>query len=122
MRKQQGFSLLVVMAMGIVAATVVLMFLKIVPVYSEYYAVKETLDAMAKTPGKAEYELRRDFANRAAVQDIVSLRADDLVIVSSPTIIGVGARYTREVPLRDHVKLVFDFEYQAGAPVLKDAK
>jgi hypothetical protein len=110
------------MAMGIVAATVVLLFLKIVPVYSEYYAVKETVDTLSKEVGKSEYDLRRDFTTRAVIQDIVSVRADDLIIVSSPTILGIGVRYHREVALRDHIKLVFEFEYQAGAPVLKDAK
>ena len=123
MRSQRGFSLLVVMALAIVAATVVLLFLKIVPVYSEYYAVKETLDALAKETGKPDYELRRNFGNgRAVVQDIVSVKADDLVIVSSPSVLGVGVRYSREVPLKKGIKLVFDFEYQAGTPVLKDTQ
>ena len=122
MRSQRGFSLLVVMALAIVAATVVLLFLKIVPVYSEYYAVKETLDALAKETGKSEYDLRRNFNGRAVVQDIVSVKADDLVIVSSPSVLGIGVRYSREVPLKKGIKLVFDFEYQAGTPVLKDTQ
>ena len=122
MRSQRGFSLLVVMALAIVAATVVLLFLKIVPVYSEYYAIKETLDALAKETGKSEYDLRRHFNGRAAVQDIVSVKADNLVIVSSPSVLGIGVRYSREVPLKKGIKLVFDFEYQAGTPVLKDTQ
>ncbi|MFN4236015.1 MAG: DUF4845 domain-containing protein [Vogesella sp.] len=122
MRSQRGFSLLVVMAMAIVAATVVLMFLKIIPVYSEYYALKDTLDTLASQTGKSDYELRRDFSNRAIIQDIVSVKAQDLVIVSSPSVLGVGVRYSREVPLKKGIKLVFDFEYQAGTPVLKDTQ
>lgn len=122
MRNQRGFSLLVVMALGIVAATVVLLFLKIVPVYAEFYAIKDTINALASEKGKSEYDLRRDFGTRSMVQDIVSVKPADLVIIASPNVVGVGVRYSREVPLKKGIKLVFDFEYQAGATVLKDTQ
>jgi len=122
MSRQRGFSLLVVMAMAIVAATVVLMFLKIVPVYSEYYAVKETLDTLATQTGKSDFDLRRDFGNRAIVQDIVSVKPADLVIATGNSAVGVGVRYSREVQLKKGIKLLFEFEYQAGLPVLKDTQ
>lgn len=119
MRQQRGFSLLVVMAMGIVMAAVVLTFFKVVPVYSEYYAIKKSIDEMAAKQGTSDTELRKDFARNMVVQDITSVRPADLLIVSTSTRIGVGVRYRREVPLIANIGLVFSFEHQAGEPVLK---
>lgn len=118
MKRQGGFSLLVVMALGIVMSCVLLTFFKVVPVYSEYYAIKKTVDELAATSGKSDDELRRAFANRMPIQDIVSVKPADLLILATPGATGVGVRYRREVPLAGNVGLVFSFEHQAGAPVL----
>lgn len=118
-KQQQGFSLLVVLALGIVMSFVVLTFFKLVPVYSEYYAIKKTVDELAATTGKTDAELRQAFALRTTAQDIVSVKPEELVVLSSANAVGVGVSYRRQVPLIANVSLVFSFEHQAGVPVLK---
>lgn len=116
---QQGFSLLVVLALGIIMATVVLTFFKVVPVYSEYFAIKNVIEELGTSSGRSDEDLRKTFTLRTSTQDIVSVTAKDLLILATPTATGVGVSYRREVPLVANVSLLFNFEYQAGTPVLQ---
>lgn len=116
---QKGFSLLVVLALGIIMATVMLTFFKVVPVYSEYFALKNVIEELGTSSGRSDEDLRKTFTLRTSTQDIVSVTAKDLLILATPTATGVGVRYRREVPLVANVSLLFNFEYQAGTPVLQ---
>ncbi len=44
MKQQRGFSLLVVLALAIVLSVVLLAFFKLLPVYTEYFAIKKTIE------------------------------------------------------------------------------
>ncbi|MDC7715436.1 DUF4845 domain-containing protein [Vogesella sp. LYT5W] len=119
MKQQRGFSLLVVLALAIVLSVVLLGFFKLLPVYTEYFAIKKTIDEMAATPGKTDGELRREFRDRTTVHGIVSIKPEDLHILTTPNTVGIGVRYRREVPLVDHIGLILSFEHEAGTPVLE---
>ena len=116
---QKGFSVLSVFALGIIMAAVMLTFFKVVPVYSEYFAVKKVVEELGATSGRSDEDLRKEFTVRTSAQDVQSVAAKDLLILATPSATGVGVRYRREVPLIANVSLVFNFEYQAGTPVLQ---
>ncbi|NDV13945.1 DUF4845 domain-containing protein [Crenobacter caeni] len=114
--RQAGLSLMSLLAFLLVAGTVLLTFFKVVPVYAEYFEVKNALNDMVKEPAReGEWGVRKDFTQRAGVADIKSVRANDLLIVAPAGVSPViQAAWRREVPLAYNVSLVFDFNVKAG--------
>jgi len=120
-RSQGGFSFLILLAFAMLAAVVVFVVLKVVPVYTEYNAIKRTINEISVDQDQTDHEVRRSFENNDIVQDFNSVKKEDLLVVSSGGKLGVGIRYDTNVPIMKDIKLVFHFEYQAGSiPVLQD--
>lgn len=53
-RTQQGMTLIGFVLVLAVAGVFIYMGMKLIPMYSEYYAVKQAMDGMAREPGMAE--------------------------------------------------------------------
>jgi len=113
MRKSQsGLSLVGVMLVGSMAAAVVLLGLRLVPVVSEYFGIKRALAAVAgaANPQTATVsELRNAFTKRAIVDDISSITASDLDITKENGRIVMSVDYSRKVPLFTNVSLLIEF-------------
>jgi len=113
MRKSQsGLSLVGVMLVGSMAAAVVLLGLRLVPVVSEYFGIKRALAAVAgaANPQTATVsELRNAFTKRAIVDDISSITASDLDITKENGRIVMSVDYSRKVPLFTNVSLMIEF-------------
>lgn len=116
MKKQQGLSVVSILIVMAVIGVVILLGFKILPVYTEYSEVRKAITSLAAEQGKGEFEIRKEFNNRAAVNDISSINATDLVVVTGADFVFIRAKYRREVPLFSNVSLVFDFDTQAGKP------
>ncbi|MTD33795.1 DUF4845 domain-containing protein [Paludibacterium denitrificans] len=110
MKRQQGLTIVSILFVMMVVGLAVMLVFKLIPVYSEYGEIRKTVSALASEGGKSEYDIRREFTNRAAVGDISSIKADNLVVVSEGGSVFVRATYRREVPLFANVSLVFDFD------------
>ena len=113
MRKSQsGLSLVGVMLVGSMAAAVVLLGLRLVPVVSEYFGIKRALASVAgaANPQTATVpELRNAFAKRAIVDDISSITASDVDITKENGRIVMSVDYSRKVPLFSNVSLMIEF-------------
>ncbi len=120
-RSQGGFSFLVLLAFAMLAAMVLFLVLKVVPVYTEFGAIKRTIDEIVVDQEQTDQEVRLAFENNAIVQDIKAVKRDQLLVISSGNKLGVGVRYDADLPVMKDIKLVFHFEYQAGnVPVLQE--
>ena len=112
MKKQQrGMSL-----MNLVVGLSVLGFLgvmaaKLMPSYIEYFSVKKifaTMDQAGDLKGTVK-EIRKSFETRNAIEDVKSVRADDLEITKEGGETVVTANWSVKVPLVANVSACIDF-------------
>jgi len=111
-KSQSGLSLVGVLLVGSMAAAVVLLGLRLVPVVSEYFGIKRALASVAgaANPQTATVpELRNAFAKRAIVDDISSITASDVDITKENGRIVMSVDYSRKVPLISNVSLMIEF-------------
>ena len=113
MKKQRGMTFLGVVLMVAAIVFVAVILLKLSPAYLEYISVKRTLTSIASDPGftnMGKNEIMTAFERRAQVDDIKSIKAEDLEILKEdggkPT---VSAEYQVVVPLMANVSALLDF-------------
>lgn len=111
MHKQRGVSL-----MGLIITLVVLGFLgimaaKLLPAYLEYWGVKKifaTMENAGETRGTV-HDIRRAYDLRNAVEDVKSVRSEDLDITKEGGEAVVTANWSVKVPLVANVSACIDF-------------
>ena len=109
---QQGAGFIVVVFYFVVAALVMFLGLKLVPVYIDYFTVKKIISSMSyseevKTGTVAE--IRRSFDRRASIDYQKSVTADDLEITKEGNETVVTAAWQQKIPLFTGYTLVVDF-------------
>ena len=110
-RKQRGISLSGALAGMIVVAVVGLFAAKLMPSYLDYFAVKKMVKAMV-TEGELKgnvAEIRRAFDRRNAVDDIRSIKGDDLEITKEGGQAVVRAEWSVKMPVAGNLSVVADF-------------
>ncbi|MBI5780899.1 MAG: DUF4845 domain-containing protein [Rhodocyclales bacterium] len=114
-RGQGGVSLLGVIFWGVIVGLGLILSLRIVPVYTEYAAVKRALAELAQRaePQTSPSQLRSEFDKFAMIDDFTSVSGRDLVITREEGRTTIEVRYQRLVPLFANVSLAFDFEAHA---------
>lgn len=120
MRKQAGLSLINMLLWAIVLGFGLLLTLKLIPVYTEYFGIKSALAGLVKEKAGAPVsDIREAFIRRAEIENIKSLKADDLDIIQDQNGTSIGASYEAVVPLIANASLVLSFELeekQGGSP------
>ncbi|MDX5409785.1 MAG: DUF4845 domain-containing protein [Thauera sp.] len=116
-KSQRGLSLFGVLVVGALAAFVLVVGFRTVPVVNEYMAVKRILGILAAEAdnGAPVIELRRSFDRRRQIDDISSVSGADLVIDKSGTKTVIDVQYSRTVPLVANVSLLFDLHPSSDA-------
>lgn len=109
-KSQRGLSLLGVLVVGALAAFVLIIGFRTVPVVTEYMAVKRIIGILADEADKGTpvLELRRSFDRRKQIDDVSSVSGADLDIDRTGTQTVIDVRYSRTVPLAGNVSLLFD--------------
>ena len=111
MRKQRGISL-----MGLIVTLAVLGFLgimaaKLLPAYLEFFAVKKMFSAMEQAgdlKGSVR-DIRYSFEKRNAIEDVKSVRSDDLEITKEGGEAVLTANWSVRVPMVSNVNACLDF-------------
>jgi len=111
MRKHRGISL-----MGTIVTLAVLGFLgvmaaKLLPAYLEYGSVKKifaTMEQAGQTKGSVR-EIRYAFDKLNAIEDVKSIRSDDLEITKEGGEVVVSASWSVRVPMVGNVNACLDF-------------
>ena len=107
MRKDQrgaGFFGMLLMMTGLVL--IVILGLKVVPAYMEYFTVQKAVSTVAKTGGSPA-DIRRNFDKQANVDYFDVINGQDLQITPNGP---VGFAYTKHIPLFANVSLVIEFQ------------
>jgi|SRR5690606_15367905 hypothetical protein len=112
MNNQRGMTFIgtVLMIAGIVFVAVIGM--KMVPAYLEFMSVKKALNNIAAQPGFREMtnkDIYESFSKTAAIDDIDSITAKELIITQSDLGPVVIAEYQVVVPLMGNVSALLDF-------------
>ena len=109
-KSQRGLSLLGVLVVGALAAFVLIIGFRAVPVVNEYLAVKRIIGILADEADKGTpvIELRGSFDHRRQIDDVSSVSGADLVIDRTGARTVIEVRYSRTVPLVANVSLLFD--------------
>ncbi len=109
-KSQRGLSVLGVLVVGALAAFVLIVGFRTVPVVNEYMAIKRIVGILADEAdkGTSVLELRRSFDRRKQIDDVSSVSGADLVIDRSGTRTVIEVEYSRTVPLVANVSLLFD--------------
>jgi predicted membrane protein len=110
--KQRGISLfgMFFVAMGLVFIALVVM--KVIPSYIEYVSIKKVLNAMVADPQMQDAKpskIRESYVRRSGIDNITSVKADDLDISRDNGKLTLSAKYHVEKPLFDNIGIYIDF-------------
>ncbi|MDB5814591.1 MAG: hypothetical protein JWN23_1708 [Rhodocyclales bacterium] len=118
---QRGLSIISTMIVGVFIAATLILGLKLVPVFTEYYAVKKAFNEVVQNtdPQSPATVFRKNFQKHADIDDISSVDAQTIVVTKDSGMAYLSADYQRTVPLFANVSLIFDFSVTSGAPATK---
>ncbi|HSD36127.1 MAG TPA: DUF4845 domain-containing protein [Rhodocyclaceae bacterium] len=110
-RKQSGLSILSTLIVGGFIAAALILGLKLVPVYTEFFAVKKAFNNVVKNtdPQAPATVFRQSFSKYAQIDDISSVDPQTIVVTKDSGRASLSADYQRTVPLFANVSLIFDF-------------
>jgi Domain of unknown function (DUF4845) len=113
MKKQKGMGFLGTLLIIVAAIILFITGLRVAPAYIEYFAVKNILRSLASSAevqGGNPKEIRNAFDKRASIDNISSIKGEDLDINKSGNGTVVNAVYTVKTPLVANVSVVIDFK------------
>ncbi len=116
MYKQRGLSLSGLLLWSIVLFFVLILGMKLVPVYREYAAVKSTLIAIVKDPALqngTKAEIRTSFNKRAQIDDISVVDEGDIEFNKENGQVVLSIIYSVKTPLFANISLYLDFNVRS---------
>lgn len=114
--RQKGISLIGTMIAAALVIGSIILAMKMVPVYNEYFAIKKALNVVASSGDSTSPEaIRSQFGRKADVEDISSVTRSDLVITKENGRWVVSAEWQRTIPLVANVSLLFQFSASSAA-------
>ena len=110
-KHQRGLSLMNLIIGLAVLAFLVVMAAKILPAYLEYFQVKKVLATMEQAGSLkgTVREIRYDWEKRNAIEDIKSVRGDDLEISKAGGETVITAAWSVKVPMVGNASACLDF-------------
>ena len=120
MQRQKGLTLLSMLIVSIFLGATLILGLKLVPVFNEYFAVKKAFADVVKSvdPSSPPSAFRDAFQRFAQIDDIDSVDPQSLVVTKDDGKAALSVKYRRYVKLFANVSLIFDFDVATdGAPV-----
>ena len=116
MRKQRGITLMGTIITLAILGFVGIMAAKLLPAYLEYMSVKKifkTMEQSGDTKGTVR-DIRKTFDKLNAIEDIKSVKSDDLEITKQGSDAIVSATWSVRVPMVGNVNACLDFFATTG--------
>jgi hypothetical protein len=111
--KQQGLTMLSWLVILVVAGFMVMIGIKITPVYLEHLAVKESLESLKDEPlisRKPVTEIRKILFRRLDINNVRHLTKDDVTIKRSGGVTNITIAYEERRPIMGNLSLVVTFD------------
>jgi len=108
--RQRGISV-----MGLIAALFIVIILavfgmKLIPSFIEYRTARNGIEAISREKqGSSVADIRKAFEARATIDDITSVKPQDLEITKEGSEVVIAFGYRKEVPLFGGVGLYIDY-------------
>ncbi len=110
MRKQLGLSLTGLLIVSAVLVFVAIVGFKVAPSYIEYFTIKRVVNDIAmENRGGSVKDVISAFNKRAQIDDIRSLRGNDLEVSKTGEGFEIRAEYSVVVPLFSNISAQIDF-------------
>lgn len=112
-RAQSGITLIGFIIVLGVAGVFIFMGMKVIPMYMEYYAVKQSLDGIAKQPGVVDEtpaQIKSMFFNRMNVNYSENVKPADITVVRKDAGYLVTVDYEVRKPLISNLDVVGKFK------------
>jgi hypothetical protein len=117
MLKQRGLSLWgVILGLGLVGFVGV-SAAKLLPAYTEYFSVKKIFNQMESSgslPAMSVRDIRMEYEKRNAIEDVKSVRGDDLEITKAGGETVLSASWSAKVPMFGNLSACLDFYVTTG--------
>lgn len=107
--KQTGVSIMALIIGLFVLVIGAIFGMKVLPSFMEYRTAKATIQVIAKQPNASVADIKKAFEARATIDDITSVKPNDLEITKEGNEIVVGFAYRKELPLFGGVGLYIDY-------------
>jgi hypothetical protein len=110
---QRGLTLTGMILASVVGILILLLGFKVVPVYTEYFAIQKHFKAMAEDPAlrtASRRQIEAAWAARATVDDVQAITVDQIVVSKQGGGIVVSAEYEKRVHLFRNVSACFEFK------------
>lgn len=116
MSKQRGMTLISLLIVGALVAGCLVLVLKVVPVYTEYFAVKSAFTkVLTSTDSSAPpSQFRAAFLRYAEIDNITSVDPQTISVNQEGGAVSMQVSYRREVPVAAHIGLYFDFDVSSN--------
>ena len=109
MRKQEnGLSLIGLIFVLFIVVVLALFAMKVIPSFLEFRTAKTAIELVARS-AQSPQEARRAFESRAAIDNINTIRPQDLEVRREGNELVIAFAYRKEVPLFGGVGLYIDY-------------
>jgi len=112
MKRQKGLTLTGMIIVSTIGIMLLLLAAKIVPVYIEYFAIKNQMKALSLDPkmrGASRNAINNAWGARAAIDELHSISPDAVEVEKDGDGLLVRGEYSKKVPLFKNVSACFDF-------------
>ncbi|MFO1363343.1 MAG: DUF4845 domain-containing protein [Burkholderiales bacterium] len=110
--RQRGLGFAGVLVLLIAIVFVAIVGMKLVPAYIEYFTIKKTVTSMTQSGelrGATVADVRRAFDRHTTIDEITSVRPEDLEITKDGNDIVISFAYEKRVPLFYNISILIDF-------------
>ena len=109
---QRGMGFFPLILIFAIAGAILLLALKIIPAYIDYFAIKRIVAAMAtseEVKSGTVAEIKRSFDRRMVVDYATAITSEDLEVTKEGNETVVRAAWTQRLPLFANYTLLIDF-------------
>jgi len=107
--QQRGVTIMGLLIMLVLFIVIALFAMKVLPSFMEFRTAKAAIEAVARQGATSAGDVRRAFDNRATIDNIVSVRPQDLEITREGNSVVIAFAYRKEIPLFSGVGLYIDY-------------
>jgi len=108
--RQRGVSIMGLMAALFIVVILAVFGMKLIPSFIEYRTARNGIEAISREKqGSSVADIRKAFEARATIDDITSVKPQDLEITKEGSEVVIAFGYRKEVPLFGGVGLYIDY-------------
>jgi len=108
--RQRGLSVMGLMAALFIVIILAIFGMKLIPSFIEYRTARNGIEAISREKqGSSVADIRKAFEARATIDDITSVKPQDLEITKEGSEVVIAFGYRKEIPLFGGVGLYIDY-------------